>query len=150
MRAWTLNIQLGVYAIGWFVWGLCAVGPAQFQFPWGWPMGSPPPEKWFHCLLYPDGTPYSAQEILDIHQFVGSESSAAPDSVPGDLQQLRNARWEKQKAFQYMEKFGEVKGCNYVPRITAPPVPGVGHDYIKMQTKSAPRSGRHYQPSHRQ
>jgi len=44
-----------------------------------------------------------------------SESSAAPDNVPGDLQQLRNARWEKQKAFQYMQKFGEVKGCNYVP-----------------------------------
>jgi hypothetical protein len=57
------------YHIGWFVWGLCAVGPAQFQFPWGWPVGSPPPERWFHCLLYPDGTPYSAQEILDIHQF---------------------------------------------------------------------------------
>ena len=57
------------YHIGWFVWGLCAVGPAQFQFPWDWPMGSPPPEKWFHCLLYPDGTPYSAEEILEIHNF---------------------------------------------------------------------------------
>ena len=32
-------------------------------------MGSPPPEKWFHCLLYPDGTPYSAEEILEIHNF---------------------------------------------------------------------------------
>lgn len=29
------------YHIGWCVWGLCAVGPAQYQFPWGWPMGSP-------------------------------------------------------------------------------------------------------------
>ena len=57
------------YHIGWFVWGLCAVGPAQLQYPWGWPLGSPAPEKWFHCLLYPDGTPYSAEEILDIHQF---------------------------------------------------------------------------------
>ena len=57
------------YHIGWFVWGLCAVGPAQYQFPWGWPMGSPPPEKWFHCLLYPDGTPYSAEEILLIRDF---------------------------------------------------------------------------------
>lgn len=57
------------YHIGWFVWGLCAVGPAQYQFPWGWPMGSPPPEKWFHCLLYPDGTPYSAEEILMIRDF---------------------------------------------------------------------------------
>jgi len=57
------------YHVGWFVWGLCAVGPAQYQFPWGWPMGSPPPEKWFHCLLYPDGTPYSAEEILMIRDF---------------------------------------------------------------------------------
>lgn len=57
------------YHIGWFVWGLCAVGPAQYQFPWDWPMGSPPPEKWFHCLLYPDGTPYSAEEILLIRDF---------------------------------------------------------------------------------
>lgn len=57
------------YHIGWFVWGLCAVGPAQYQFPWGWPIGSPPPEKWFHCLLYPDGTPYSAEEILMIRDF---------------------------------------------------------------------------------
>lgn len=57
------------YHIGWFVWGLCAGGPAQCQFPWDWPIGSPPPEKWFHCLLYPDGTPYSADETLDIHNF---------------------------------------------------------------------------------
>jgi hypothetical protein len=57
------------YHIGWYVWGLCAVGPAQYQFPWDWPMGSPPPEKWFHCLLYPDGTPYSAEEILLIRDF---------------------------------------------------------------------------------
>ena len=57
------------YHIGWYVWGLCAVGPAQYQFPWDWPMGSPPPEKWFHCLLYPDGTPYSAAEILEIRDF---------------------------------------------------------------------------------
>lgn len=57
------------YHIGWYVWGLCAVGPAQYQFPWDWPMGSPLPEKWFHCLLYPDGTPYSAEEILMIRDF---------------------------------------------------------------------------------
>lgn len=57
------------YHVGWYVWGLCAVGPAQYQFPWGWPMGSPPPEKWFHCLLYPDGTPYSAEEVLLIRDF---------------------------------------------------------------------------------
>ncbi len=57
------------YGVGWFVWGLCAGGPAQFQFPWAWPVGSPTPKEWFHCLLYPDGTPYSADEILAIHSF---------------------------------------------------------------------------------
>jgi hypothetical protein len=57
------------YHIGWYVWGLCAVGPAQYQFPWDWSMGSPAPEKWFHCLLYPDGNPYSAEEILHIRDF---------------------------------------------------------------------------------
>jgi hypothetical protein len=57
------------YHIGWFVWGLCAGGPAQFQFPWQWPIGSPTPKEWFHCLLYPDGTLYSAEELLAIHNF---------------------------------------------------------------------------------
>src|SRR5580693_1617230 len=32
-----------------------------------------------------------------------------------DLAKLRNARWDERRAFQYMQKFGEVKGCNYVP-----------------------------------
>lgn len=32
-------------------------------------MGSPQPENWFHYLLYPDGTPYSAEEILAIRNF---------------------------------------------------------------------------------
>ena len=37
--------------------GMCA-GAAQYQYPWGWPEGSPEPKRWFHCLLYPDGTPF--------------------------------------------------------------------------------------------
>jgi hypothetical protein len=57
------------YHIGWFCWGLCAGGPAQFTFPWHWPVASPAPKEWFHCLLYPDGTPYSAEEILTIREF---------------------------------------------------------------------------------
>src|SRR5580692_9005038 len=32
-----------------------------------------------------------------------------------DLARLRNARWSEDRAFEYMQKFGEVKGCNYVP-----------------------------------
>ncbi len=57
------------YHIGWYVWGLCAGGPAQFYFPWHWPIGSPQPKVWFHCLLYPDGTPYNPEEILLIREF---------------------------------------------------------------------------------
>jgi hypothetical protein len=59
----------GRYRIGWYVWGLAAGGPAQYQYPWGWPMGSPSPDRWFHYLLYPDGRPYSAEEILMIRDF---------------------------------------------------------------------------------
>jgi hypothetical protein len=62
---------LPIYAekhIGWYLWGLCA-GAAQYQFPWGWPEGSPEPKRWFHCLLYPDGTPFDATEIPLIQDF---------------------------------------------------------------------------------
>ncbi len=48
--------------IGFYVWGLCE-GSAQYRFPWGWPAGSPEPKRWFHCLLYPDGTAYDESEI---------------------------------------------------------------------------------------
>lgn len=75
------------YHIGWFVWGLCAGGPAQFQFPWAWPVGSPTPKEWFHCLLYPDGTPYSAEEILAIHNF---RYRAVP---PSQMTQMYWAEW---------------------------------------------------------
>jgi hypothetical protein len=56
------------YKFGWYVWGLCA-GSAQYHFPWRWPEGSPPPKVWFHCLLYPDGTPYRDEEIELIRSF---------------------------------------------------------------------------------
>lgn len=57
------------YNIGWYSFALVTGGPSQYQYPWNWPIGSPPPKEWFHGLLYPDGTPYSAEEILAIRDF---------------------------------------------------------------------------------
>ena len=54
--------------VGWYIWGLCA-GTAQHHFPWRWPVGSPEPKNWFHCILYPDGTPYRDHEIELIRRF---------------------------------------------------------------------------------
>lgn len=54
--------------IGFYVWGLCA-GTAQYHFPWDWPLGSPEPKRWFHCVMYPDGTYYDPKEIELIQQF---------------------------------------------------------------------------------
>lgn len=48
--------------VGFYVWGLCA-GSAQYHIPWDWPVGSPVPQRWFQCMLYPDGTPFDASEI---------------------------------------------------------------------------------------
>ena len=50
------------HRIGFYVWGLCEAS-AGYRFPWGWPEGSPEPKRWFHGLLYPDGTPYDDREI---------------------------------------------------------------------------------------
>jgi len=57
------------YQIGWYSMGLCAGGPTQAQYPWNWPIGSPVPEEWFHCWLYPDGRPYKFEEILMVRDF---------------------------------------------------------------------------------
>lgn len=67
----TLDVVLPHFAkhgVGWYVWGLCA-GSGQYQFPWDWPEGSPEPKLWFHCLLYPDGSPYRVEEIDLIRRF---------------------------------------------------------------------------------
>ncbi len=56
------------YKVGWYIWGLCA-GTAQHHFPWRWPVGAPEPKNWFHCILYPDGTPYRDREIELIRNF---------------------------------------------------------------------------------
>ena len=50
------------HKIGFYVWGLCEAS-AGYRFPWGWPEGSPEPKRWFHGLLYPDGTPHDEKEI---------------------------------------------------------------------------------------
>ncbi len=54
--------------IGFYVWGLCA-GSAQYQFPWDWPIGSPLPKRWFHCVMYPDGTFYDDSEYELVQKF---------------------------------------------------------------------------------
>jgi hypothetical protein len=56
------------YNVGWYIWGLCA-GTAQHHYPWRWPVGAPEPKNWFHCILYPDGTPYRDREIELIRAF---------------------------------------------------------------------------------
>jgi len=58
------------HRIGWYIWGLVA-GATQTRFPWGWPPGGPEPYLWFHDLLYPDGKPYSDQEVALIRQLAG-------------------------------------------------------------------------------
>ncbi len=56
------------YQIGFYIWGFCA-GSAQYHIPWDWPIGSPLPERWFQCLLYPDGKPFDENEIRLIREF---------------------------------------------------------------------------------
>ena len=57
------------YGIGWYSFGLVTAGPSNHQYPWNWPVGSPEPPQWFHGLLYPDGRPYSYEEVLKIRDF---------------------------------------------------------------------------------
>lgn len=54
--------------IGFYVWGLCA-GSAQYHFPWDWPIGSPEPKRWFHCVMYPDGSVYDQKEYEQVQAF---------------------------------------------------------------------------------
>lgn len=56
------------HGIGFYVWGLCA-GSAQYHFPWDWPVGSPEPRRWFHCLFYPDGVPFDEAELRLLRAF---------------------------------------------------------------------------------
>ena len=60
------------YEIGFYFWGLCA-GSARYHFPWNWPEGAPEPPNWFHCILYPDGTPYREKEIRLLRDFAAQK-----------------------------------------------------------------------------
>jgi len=56
---------LARYNAGWYFWGLVA-GKTQTYYDWGCTPESPcyaPPKVWQHDLLYPDGTPYDAEEV---------------------------------------------------------------------------------------
>jgi hypothetical protein len=55
------------YSIGWYSFLLVQAG--GFLHPWNWPLTAPEPKEWFHGLLYPDGAPYSTEEILAIRDF---------------------------------------------------------------------------------
>lgn len=51
---------------GWVVWELM-IGRDNCRFPWGSPQGAPEPVYPFHGLIYPDGHPWSAEDIKIIH-----------------------------------------------------------------------------------
>ena len=66
-----LDTFLPIYSkehIGFYVWALVA-GSAQYHIPWGWPIGSPVPKRWFHCMFYPDGAAFDDSEIEQIQKF---------------------------------------------------------------------------------
>jgi len=48
--------------VGCLMWGLVA-GKTQTVYPWGSKKGAPEPERWFHDLLRPDGSPYVPEEV---------------------------------------------------------------------------------------
>ena len=56
----------------------------------------------------------SAFGALAIPTAVRADGVAADASVPTELAHLRQARWSEDKAFQYMERLKEIKGCNFV------------------------------------
>jgi len=61
------------YKVGAINWGFVQ-GKTQTNFPWdSWehPYVSAPPPMWFHDIFYPDGKPYSEQEVAFIRQMTG-------------------------------------------------------------------------------
>ena len=53
--------------VGCINWGLVS-GKTQTIYAWGTREGAPAPERWFHDLLHPDGTPYDRAEIALFRQ----------------------------------------------------------------------------------
>src|SRR5580704_15101725 len=51
----------------------------------------------------------------EVQQAAADLAKEIQQSTTVDLAKLRNARWDESRAFQYMQRFGELKGCNYVP-----------------------------------
>lgn len=57
--------SLAVFAaegVGCLNWGLVR-GKSNTIYPWGSPEGAPAPERWFHDLLEPDGSPHDPEEV---------------------------------------------------------------------------------------
>ena len=50
---------------GWVLWELM-IGRDNCRFPWGSPKGAPEPTMPFHGLIYPDGQPWSQEDIKAI------------------------------------------------------------------------------------
>ncbi len=90
--------------IGWYMWGLVK-GRIQTHYPWGSKKDAPEPKVWFHDLLHEDGTPYDPKEIEIIRRF--PKQFTMPK---------RTDRWSEEKARQWYETAGPIRGCNYLPR----------------------------------
>jgi hypothetical protein len=56
----------------------------------------------------------SAVGALAMPSAVRADGFAPEEGVPPALAHLRNARWSEDKAFRYMERMQEIKGCNFV------------------------------------
>lgn len=54
--------------VGAINWGLVS-GKTQTIYPWGSPVGAPPPAVWFHDVFHPDGTPFDPEETTIIKQY---------------------------------------------------------------------------------
>jgi len=57
--------------VGCYMWGLVA-GKTQTVYPWGSKKGAPEPERWFHDLLRPDGSPYVPEEVVVLRRLTNT------------------------------------------------------------------------------
>lgn len=58
--------------VGAINWGL-VFGKTQTVYPWNTPLGTPVPKIWHHDIFWPDGTPYSDEEVKLIREVTGKE-----------------------------------------------------------------------------
>jgi len=69
----TVGTHLPIFkaeGVGCYMWGLVA-GKTQTIYPWGSKQGSPEPERWFHDLLRPDGSPHRPTEVDLLRRLTG-------------------------------------------------------------------------------